>query len=81
MTAKRFALFGLSIVLLLHTQAIAQDGDMPSDDFLEYLATLVDQDGEWVDPLELEELPDDELDLKVGQEHIDKDAQHAEETP
>ncbi len=81
MTAKRFRLFSLSIVLLLHTQAIAQESEMPSDDFLEYLATLVDQDGEWVDPLELEELPDDELDIDVGRELTDKDAQHAEETP
>ncbi|MEM7083948.1 MAG: hypothetical protein AAF465_14560 [Pseudomonadota bacterium] len=35
------------------------DESLPSDDFLEYLAQLVDDDGEWVDPLTLENGPDD----------------------
>ncbi len=80
MTVRRLGLFSLGFVLLFETHSIAQDSQMPSDDFLEYLATLVDQDGEWVDPMELEELVDDELD-DADAALIEKEVQHAEETP
>ena len=81
MTAKRSFLATTAIALLVCSPATGQEEEMPSDDFLEYLAALVKEEGEWVDPLDLDELPGEDLDVDLnsaGKTPID-DAQHAED--
>lgn len=81
MTAKASSgVLGLVMALTATTGAVAEDV-LPSDAFLEYLGEMVEQDGEWIDPLELDQLPDDAVD--DSQESADpteqKVAQPAEE--
>ncbi len=83
MTAKRppLAAAATAMALLVCSPVAGQEEDMPSDDFLEYLAALVEEEGEWVDPLELDELTDEDLDLNLASETPIDDAQHAEDKP
>ena len=78
-----FAVAAVACVLSL--PSVAQDDDMPTDDFLEYLATLVEDNGEWIDPMELDELSSDELsedEVDINKaEQQPEDTQSAEELP
>lgn len=81
MMANRRPLLATCVALFFCLPLSAQDEESPSDDFLEYLATLVEEDGGWVDPLELDELPGDDFDSKAAHETLSEDTQHAEEQP
>ncbi len=56
-------LFGMGLTSL----ALAQDGELPTEAFLVFLAGGMELDGEWYDPMmlanmaELQEVPEDEL--------------------
>ena len=82
MMVKQLSIISIFVAALACLPVNAQEKeDLPSDDFLEYLATLVEEEGEWVDPLELDELPDDHIDFKAASEEYLDDTQHAEEKP
>ena len=39
------------------TEVVAEDTDMPSMEFVEFLGSWETDDGEWVDPTQFEDLP------------------------
>lgn len=81
MRVKSFPFAACGLALLVGVSAPAEETG-PSDAFLEFLAELVDQDGEWIDPMELEDLPigDEESLDDNATKHTDN-TQPAEETP
>ncbi len=69
------------LVVSLWWPVMAEEGAPPSDDFLEYLAMLVEEEGEWIDPLELEDVAVDDSTADAAGDTLIEDSQPAEETP
>ncbi len=47
---------GLCLLLMAHAPAVADDTETSTDafDFFDYLGEMVEEDGEWLDPLAME---------------------------
>lgn len=80
MIVRRQSLVAAFAAVFICASSGAQEDEAPSDGFLEYLATLVEQDGEWVDALELDEVPTDDIDPDIEQ-RASENSESAEETP
>ncbi len=81
MTVSAARIASVVLAMSVSGSVVAQDEGLPSDDFLEYLSTLVEDEGEWIDPLELEDPIDEDSSADSAGDTLTDESQHAEETP